>query len=684
MDDGDGLNGTLPVSSDKLLAETITPVSKSHPDVQNTPGSLWISHEYSIPLRDASDESGAIRDSPQQPRFATPKPSATRSEAERRRDLILSTLSSTSRPRVLATPHIRRILIDSRTQLSSPLSQVAGSTMSTPDSEEKDASFVSVTSSEDLTTLNRANTSLPASEQPSRHGGIKLNRHLHSLNTQQHLEIRALQEENASLRQQLEELSSGRPRSPSTGPDEEPQRNVSKEEAHRSDDAVAEIARLSELVASRSEDVATLEADAAERQAAIYAQTVEFAVKTEQLETEVLAILEEKDAELSASMAERDRLKAALDANEAAAPREMIGSAVQSASDGGAESLREIRAELSVLELERDRVLALLRPLVEREHGLDLSDLTILVQHLITKATGTADTPVLTSLKQSLEEVQQSLEEERIGKSSLEVVIDGLNEQVRVAEADLASQRKLLVVAELAAEEQRPCQALLQEQVDALSAEVRELRAQLEERDISLAAAAEASSLHWAELESAHASTMTEIQRKCSAEVELLQQALSLAQTRETCQNETIAALRVSVEDLENRRALTSSASFTFRSSALEDDLSKASRNAEIEVDELSARLLAANQEIGRLRAELASSPFRKTALESQDLRIQVLESLNSKLDSRLDILRQTPPVGSPASSSIANRSIASLQTPRPDRPLEKVRYYLADHSPLC
>lgn len=124
---------------------------------------------------------------------ATPKVtfSLQRTDAERRKDHLLATLRSTTKPRLAkGTPHP----VNRRRRSSSGGSAVKHASpgeVSVRSDEEKTDS-----SSQDLTTFNHHNTSLPsgggAEGKSSRFNGAKLNAYLHTLNTH-------LTEENVSL-----------------------------------------------------------------------------------------------------------------------------------------------------------------------------------------------------------------------------------------------------------------------------------------------------------------------------------------------------------------------------------------------------------------------------------------------------------------------------------------------------
>lgn len=756
--------------------------------------SPWIASEYSVALRGGSESPGVSA-------YGTPKPFSL-TQRDQRKDLVLSTLNSDPRPTTSrlarGTPHVQ-----SRRQARLPTQSpsyphATPSVANTSAAADEDSSFLSIASAEDLTTLNRANTSLPAIEQSSRLGGMKLQRHLHSLNTQQHLLIATLQDENESLRLKLAS-GSQLGDDPSMNPTEsfDASRASSTQPAHAdvealqselqmkeekiasllaqleispqstsvsspatprassraqdvndarelgpSPDLVAvqlELEQLQNVLTLRSTEVISLRSDLESAQASLQTQTREFQAKTEKLEADVLEILGSKESELETlkmekaqlekdkvqlvtdkdsdrlvtqketdaleaalralqselegirvagqeSKAEAERLKAlvAVKSREFESQAELIAQLSQPPSlptlDASSTSLDDATAPQDTSSTIRETQ-QLRQTLVDQQSELHATKELLETERSEVTRIGT----LLRQAEETIERLEAEIEKEREREEEQSIRIEEVEVKLEKAEDLVCSQEIRLkelesqalahsnVVAELesARGQHRKEIEAYKRDVDILNSDIGLLHAQIDDPDPAEQIAA---------LEAHHSQALEELQTRHVNHLASLESALEVAQASLHESQSTITQLRA---DLAQSRVPPSPPPAKLETS-LTASTSFGTGEAE-QLEHLGLELEAANFKIGRLEAELLSSPFKRTAIESRDLRIQVLEAMNSTLGARVSAIQQqqqSTPMGgkrsSPAmrrvdESSFVNESILSLKTPKMPGPMRRV-----------
>jgi hypothetical protein len=741
--------------------------------------SPWLKSEYSVPLRGASESPAGGMSA-----FGTPKPGSI-TQQDQRKDLVLSTLNSDPRPSTRfprGTPHFQSRR-QSRLPTQSPsFLRPPPSNANTSIGAEEDSSFLSIESAEDLTTLNRANTSLPAIEQSSRLGGMKLQRHLHSLNTQQHLLITTLQDENESLRQQLassshflpesfdashasstqpvahadledlhaqlqakdEQIASllvkveaipepSSPSSPATPRASSPVDTKSLVPSAELLAAQAELTQLRTVLNLHSTEVAGLRSDLESAHSTSETQTRDFQIKTEKLEADVLEILGLKEGELEALKAEKAKLAADREEDKAA----MVGEREKVESE-----LRTVQAELEGIRAaakESNNEIERLEALVASKSREVESQATVISQ-LTTEpspppepsSTAAASQDSSSTIRETLQlrqslvdqqtelhAIKVSLEEEQAESTRLqgllreaEEKIDGLEEEVekerereeeqsiRIEEAEvklekseevLQEQEKKLKEMEQKAANQEEVVSRLEQEQDELTAQLEQVRADLAETESRQAGAESTLSNRISSLETQHSSALQLLQDQHSSHLSSLQQALDEAQSTLESSQSTVTQLRADLLSAQQQRRPSPSPSLSARSSHHHQAAAEENHHDAQLIEQLESDLEAANVKIGRLEADLVSSPFKRTAIESRDLRIQMLEAMNSSLGARMAAVvgvaaqgqgQKTPGKASPAmrrmdvshGGSFANDSIMSLKTPKVPGSIRKVR----------
>jgi len=834
--DQEGFSLTSPVKEYSFsIGGMDTPLAQRNSSVahvQATPLPSRPITEFFIPLQEVSPNSQSGSDH-QAGSYSTPKPVPPfRSTSERQRDLVLSTLSSTGRPRIRGTPHTRRSIGGassaaggaSQTSIrQSSASPYAGGTTSFhsfhhSDDQQQffqgDQSSVSIASSEDLTNVNRANTSLPVTSDTPRVNGIKLQRHLHSLNTQQHLLIQTLQDENEALRDVVgDALPEGVAREMPTRLDpRDGSGTVGEEDLALLGRMADQVARLEEalgekdrelervksmassslsassssnrggvgsstseplvedlspqlrlvqaqlastqeelfthkdLLSQRSDELSSLRTKLVETEAAKSRQAADHVLKFEKLEADVTTILTEKEAELAVAHQERDSLNEALKMKEGG--RESVAeervarltSEVESLKEElgkGKESIDALSVEVRsaqetihvqqedlelakvAVEMAQDERTALL----EKLGAADSSTPEANVVDLLEKVLSSSDNQ-LADLQERLQELEDEAARRTVELERVEGLLRSTTEDFADSTKEVAALKEKLSETEEILEEQHAKLGEEQDQLDAQDDKIAQLEDsnQACEEEIEMLAAkvleverqlSEATMLQEgqaktiAELEEAHSNAIASLQASYEDQIAVLEKALQEADGRSEEDQDTTSNLNELVQELKTNQEVLESkvaeaaarssspqptpiSSSRQRRSPTPTNLTLSTEEAELPlVISLKAQLQTANFEIGKLRKELASSPFKRTAIESRDLRIRALESANANGDLRKSILRgqSVEPNGGGANgsfnSTVVYGSIQSPQTPKSLGPLRQVRRVSSDFLPL-
>lgn len=462
-------NNPTPLASSSILPPSLkakSTTSKPSPPLPSTPSSLGnqtttsTTKNFTSPTTSSTHSTPAATPAPSTSTrfFSTPLPDRT--DAERRKEHLLTTLRSTARPRLaLGTPHpaIRRV--------SATLGVGGGG-----GSDEGDKSYSSDggSSSNDLTTHHmKANTSLPSGglddTKNSRFNGAKLNSYLHNLNTNlteenQSLakelegsskEVRRLRKERVRLGDQVRELSvlgsvsgngsqsvsGGESGNEDRGVVEELKRELGELKHHLDQVVEARDSKAEEVEAlkqqlAREKQIQTREQEALNARAdellielesrdnelerakaETEEQSVEFADKMAKLEEELCRVMEEQEAQLEAARA--DLIK-----------RREEDEEVRNELTEKLEKVEEVEDELRKVREERDRLLRR-----SQEEGFDIEK---------------EQEEIVNRLKEQIDDLERTLDERDSQVSKLkDDLTNSTNKINELTSQEAGSQRQL-------------------------------------------------------------------------------------------------------------------------------------------------------------------------------------------------------------------------------------------------
>lgn len=442
----------------------------------------------------------------------------------------------------------------------------------------------------------------------------------------------------------------------------------------------AEVVRLQAEVEERAQIARVSEAALVALQTEFDRQTKAHAHKLQQLESDIEAILKTNQAEVEHAVREKEHAVAQLadQVDQAAAAKKAL-------EDEQAEALASLdlaKARITALEAEAratHQTISQQEALVERlsqsvnddERADRIKSLEVELSSVKLEAEHRAS-----DLLRQLDERSASLAEARTTLvQTKDALAEADAERLRLRDESGKRADELLV-----AQTKLAAQADLLEDYKAnggeLTEEVEELRSQLLDLGDKLAASVllqESQSDKQAQLEDAHADALAKAQTVYGDRIRLLEDQLHDARGQAAQDSHALAALREQIDCSPSPNQTPKAQS---RSPV---SFGTPAGNVNPIVEDLHEQLHTAHVEIGRLQAELAASPYKRAAIEARDLRIQVLESHQSNIDSQFSVLRRQSrklSVGSHASfnTSIANQTIMSVRTPKSVGPLRKVR----------
>jgi hypothetical protein len=689
-------------SASLQLPSTFSPLRELANDTDGSPGIGRHASPHSSPhsqilhVRETYTPSPSQHSNQLSRAFATPhfKVSIEQTDADRRKEHLLMTLRSTTKPRMAkGTPHpVRR---------RAPSSAGGG--------EAGERSFISdEASSHDLTTHQHANTSLPTSggvaEKSTRFNGAKLNAYLHSLNTHLTEENQTLvktlgstTKEVARLTQRVKEMSM-------IGGSSSSMEEDSRRESGRSRVEVLG-AQLEGLVEShgginvlkqqlvgelgKSGTVAVVDIAASTRIADLEAQ-VEKATRALQDREGEIETLREQVVEAQGSSSNdqgRDELVKELQ-REVFELKDQLGDAV-SDKDAKVDEIESLRsdfvsageaneAELAGLHARADELLV---ELEEKDAELEAARGEL----------GEQEAEFAEKMQQLEEELCRVMEEQ---EAQLDAAQADLEEKRREDDkyrkeegSKVAETRRQLEVAEVALEEMEAERDGLERRIAAegstadsestqlvlkLRQDVTRLEATVAERDGEIRRMNAEMDDFETKLDGLDAGE-SESRRLLDAQAESLQQV-------EEALDESARQLLQNEEDIDGLRAALASERKTVQSLSaqisqlgLHKTKAKSPLANEVfsnssDVVALEAELETAYQEIGQLKEQLAS-PTAKATVELKDLQIKTLETNKVQMEERLESLRhqvqiQLTPSKTP-DKSLFFKSIVGLATPR-------------------
>lgn len=453
--------------------------------------------------------------------------------------------------------------------------------------------------------------------------------------------------------------------------------------------ARSEVAHLQAQVEERSRQAQAAEDAAAAAAAELARQAQAHAHKLQQLESDIEEILKTNQAEVEDAVREKEEALAQLVADKAALTSHTADSD-QARSDGqaAAAALAEATARIAALEDEveaarqtnaqREELVKRLRqPTPDAESSDRAKDLEVELSsvRLEADASQRAAQHRISELEGQLEEASADLAASRAAATRAEDDLAEADQHRRQLEESVAEKEAALAAAQDSVASQADVVERLQDREAALADEAAELRTELLDLGDKLSATVRLQESHsgkQSQLEAAHSEALAKSQEAYGERIQLLEEKLHEARSQAAQDQHTVAALKAQLDDanvhLTPRPRSRSPLSFGTPAGGLD-----------AAVEDLHEQLHAAHVEIGRLQADLASSPYKRAAIEARDLRIQVLESHKSNIDSQFSVLRRQSrklSLGSHASfnTSVANQTIMSVRTPKSVGPLKKVR----------
>ena len=542
------------------------------------------------------------------------------------------------------------------------------------------ASFISTTSSQDLTTHARANASFdPVIGLGERGHGVgrfnagKLNNYLHGLN-------RKLQEENETLVAQLrafeekygsmtasssEDAASGKRRRTNSG------RRVSSGPYGLGDVAedawVEEKAQMEDMIEELHEEIERSSKEKEELIALLDAERhgrVEdkerWRQRMSEVETGVQEIVEDldrklHDAEQRALAAERARDQAVKDVErrlaEVVVERDILVERVEKA-EGALASGRDLGAEVNAA---NERVAKVLGDL--RNANMQIKELE----------------DVLRVADERIDATEQELAEERKLVTELEGELQTKSEELSQSLARMGSLQSDLNAARREVEQHKAFAAQLESDANAAAQRVATLQQQLAASQDKL----EAVTAILDEEQGKTNQLEAEVERVCELNHEL-EGALDAAEHKIHADEEQINSLKIKVSGLErdiDRSRRT-------EASRLQDTVDV---QTQAELEALEAELDNAHKEIARLNTLVSQSPARKAMERAKDAKIEMLEQERDDLLERLKTLKNsTLTIGTPGKTmntgsispmhrAILNMTMKSPKTP--GGPLKDVSY---------
>ncbi|KAH9951077.1 hypothetical protein B0H21DRAFT_855438 [Amylocystis lapponica] len=543
-----------------------------------------------------------------------------------KRSFLLSVINSTARPKFkYPTPHPNRaggvqapmtpgVNLQSafagvtprpaiHRRLSHPLAQeVAGDAASPYDSGVDRVSFVSTTSSHDLTTHARANASFdPVMGLGERGHGVgrfnagKLNSYLHGLN-------RRLQEENETLVARLKtyEERYGKEGGGSPGLDVVQDSQSRRKSGGRRDMAegwTEEKAALEEMAEELKEELAE-EALLQERNERDRDKE-RFRERMVEVETGVERIIRELE-------------KKAADAQQA----------VEAAEDGKAEAVRDVERRLIIVTGEKEALADQVKN-AERalEGGKELGAELNATNQRVSQIKELEEEVIRADEK--LDDLEKELREERELNAALEEDLQAKSDELAGAFQQIQAQENDLHKTRTELHNTRT----YVEQLDVDAGNLEEQLAMAKGRNEALAADAEQ--------DEKEIQRLSEDAHKASEVARQMEDALEDAETRMLSDEREVAALKSKVTALERaierEQEQSKSRAGPSHSFAME---------VQAEIEALEAELDDAHKEIARLNTLISQSPARKAIEKAKDAKIEALEQEREDLLERVKSLK--------------------------------------------
>lgn len=444
----------------------------------------------------------------------------------------------------------------------------------------------------------------------------------------------------------------------------------------------AQLEERDRLVSALEDSVAAAKTDLA-RQGQVHSQ------KLAQLEADVEEILKTSQADLDDALQQKQKLhaqasvdKAALDGKslelEAALNNlQQATTSLESVTTRVALLEEEVHAAGQTIEQKDELISRLSQPNPDPEADervkaleVELSSVKLTaeskkreLQHHLADLTQQfeATTSELDAVRSTLAQTQSDLEQAQEECQSQVELAERQEKALSTAEAELASQQEIF--------EQ------LQTKEATLADEAADLQSQLLDLTDKLSSAVRLQESHSGKqslLEAAHSEALEKAQAAYEESLQALDNQLHQVKMQSAQDREQLISTRSQLEqaDVNLTPHPRSRTPLAFDTPAGPSDSI---------VEGLRQQLHDAHVEIGRLQADLASSPYRRTAIEARDLRIQVLESQKSNIDSQFSVLRRQSRIlslntaNNSFNTTVPNQTIMSVRTPQSVGPLKSV-----------
>lgn len=450
-----------------------------------------------------------------------------------------------------------------------------------------------------------------------------------------------------------------------------------------------EVASLRAQLEERDRLVSDLEGSVAAAKADLVRQGEVQSQKLVQLEADVEEILKTSQADLDDALEQKEELhaqasidKAALDGKslelEAALNNlQQATTSLDSVTIRVALLEEEVHAAGQIIEQKDDLISRLSQPSPDSEADervkaleVELSSVKLAaeskereLQHHLADLTQQFEstTSELDAVRSTLAQTQSDLERAQQKCQSQVELAERQEKALSTAEAEIASQQEMV--------EQ------IQAREASLAEEAADLQSQLLDLTDKLSSAVRLQESHSSKqslLEAAHSQALEKAQAAYEESLQVLDGQLHEVKMQSAQDQEQLISARSQLEqaNVNLTPRPRSRTPLAFDTPAGPSDSI---------VEDLRQQLHDAHVEIGRLQADIASSPYRRTAIEARDLRIQVLESQKSNIDSQFSVLRRQSrklslnSANNSFNTTVPNQTIMSVRTPQSAGPLKSV-----------